>query len=201
MQLRLDLEPATETSRPDPQHTLPAFVFVRHPRARRYLIRVTEDGTVRVTIPRRGSRREAEAFAARERGWIENQLLRWRERRTASDAAPVAANDDRNRRAFIARARQELPPRLLELASRHGLTVSRISIRNQRSRWGSCSRSGHICLNWRLVTMPDTVRDYVLIHELMHLKRMDHSRTFWKLVAEACPGYEEARAWLRRAPL
>ena len=85
----------------------------------------------------------------------------------------------------------------MELAARYGLAVSRISIRNQRWRWGSCSRSGHICLNWRLVEMPDEVRDYVLIHELMHLKRMDHSPKFWKLVAEACPAYKDARAWLR----
>ena len=83
------------------------------------------------------------------------------------------------------------------LAAQHGLTVARISIRNQRWRWGSCSRNGHICLNWRLATMPDSVRDYVLIHELMHLKRMDHSPKFWKLVAGACPEYKKARAWLR----
>jgi predicted metal-dependent hydrolase len=99
--------------------------------------------------------------------------------------------------ALRERAKAELPPRLLELAAQHGLAVSRVSIRNQRWRWGSCSRSGHICLNWRLVTMPDSVRDYVLIHELMHLKRMDHSPKFWKLVAAACPSYKEARAWLR----
>ena len=99
--------------------------------------------------------------------------------------------------ALREQAKRELPVRLLELAAQHGLTVTRISIRNQRSRWGSCSRSGHICLNWRLVQMPATVRDYVLIHELMHLKRMDHSRVFWKLVAAACPEYNKARAWLR----
>jgi len=86
---------------------------------------------------------------------------------------------------------------LLEPGRQHGLEVSRISIRDQRSRWGSCGRDGHICLNWRLVQMPATVRDYVLIHELMHLKRMDHSPAFWKLVAAACPPYKKARAWLR----
>ena len=69
----------------------------------------------------------------------------------------------------------------------HGLQVSRVSVRNQRSRWGSCSPSGHICLNWRLVLMPDDVRDYVLIHELMHLRRLDHSRHFWRLVAACVP--------------
>ena len=186
----------------------PAFVFVRHPRARRYLIRVTGEGTVRVTVPRWGSKREAAAFAARERAWIEKQLQRAqvererreRERRTPNDESGTA-NDEPQRGAdqneSIARAKRELPPRLLELAAQHGLTVSRVSIRNQRRRWGSCSRDGHICLNWRLVTMPEDVRDYVLIHELMHLRRLDHSPKFWKLVAEACPAYAEARAWLR----
>ncbi len=204
-QLPLNLEPQTPNPEPSalnpaPGTRNPILVFVRHPRARRYLIRVTDQGTVRVTIPRRGSRREAEAFAARERGWIENQLRRWREHRTVNDS-PVTSHDEHaaNHRASMARARLELPPRLLELAARHGLTVNRISIRNQRWRWGSCSRSGHICLNWRLITMPDAVRDYVLIHELMHLKRMDHSPKFWKLVAEACPEYQEAREWLRKA--
>jgi len=185
MQLSLNLEPGTLT---------PVFVFVRHPRARRYLIRVTYDGTVRVTVPRWGSKREGAAFAERERAWIEAQLRKRDVERQRPGLAELPAADQRG---LIVRAKHELPPRLLELAARHGLAVSRVSIRNQRWRWGSCSRSGHICLNWRLVTMPEAVRDYVLIHELMHLKRMDHSPKFWKLVAEACPPYEEARAWLR----
>jgi hypothetical protein len=96
-----------------------------------------------------------------------------------------------------ARAVRELPPRLLELAAEHGLRVSRVSVRNQQWRWGSCSPSGHICLNWCLIQMPASVRDYVMIHELMHLKRMDHSPKFWKLVERACPEYRDARAWLR----
>jgi len=181
-------------------------VFVRHPRARRYVIRVAADGTVRVTVPRRGSRREAEAFAARERAWIEKQQRRVeaeRERlereRSTTNRGPAGLQptivEDRARRH---RAKRELTRRLLELSVQHGLAVSRVSIRNQRWRWGSCSRAGHICLNWRLMEMPEPVRDYVLIHELMHLKRMDHSPAFWKLVAAACPAYKEARAWLRR---
>ena len=101
-------------------------------------------------------------------------------------------------KALRQQARQELPARLLELATRHGLAVSRVSVRNQRSRWGSCGRDGHICVNWRLVLMPAWVCDYVLIHELMHLRRMDHSPAYWRLVAEACPDYRSARDWLRR---
>lgn len=95
------------------------------------------------------------------------------------------------------RAGRELPARLMELAAEHGVTVRRISVRNQRSRWGSCGRDGHICVNWRLVRMPAWVRDYVLIHELMHMRRLDHSAKYWALVAAACPNYEAARRWLR----
>jgi predicted metal-dependent hydrolase len=179
-------------------HTVeqPPLCFVRHPRARRYVIRLTDAGIVRVTIPRWGSRREAEAFAAREQQWIQRQWNRLRSIRATPPPPPSPAIV----RELRDRAGRELPPRLRELAAQHGFApaaVTRISIRNQKWRWGSCSRSGHICLNWRLVTMPAAVRDYVLIHELMHLRRMDHSPAFWKLVAQACPDYKALRAELR----
>ena len=161
--------------------------FVRHRRARRYLLRVDHDGRVRVTIPRGGSQREADAFVRRHTDWVARQ----RARLTPS----VFGTDDR--RVLRERARAELPARLCELASQHGLVVTGISIRNQRTRWGSCGRDGRISLNWRLVLMPSDVRDYVLIHELMHLRRLDHSPAYWKMVAAACPGYREARQWLR----
>ena len=172
----------------------PDVVFVRHPRAKRYLLRVADDGSVRVTLPRWGSKREGAAFAERERAWIEKQRLRRARERTRPWPLPLSLEAEHELRA---RAKRELPARLLELAAGHGLEVARVSVRNQRWRWGSCSRKGRICLNWRLVQMPDPVRDYVMIHELMHLKRMDHSPKFWKLVAEACPDFKAARAWLR----
>ncbi len=172
----------------------PALVFVRHPRARRYIVSVRQDGVVRVTLPRRGSKREAEAFAASQEAWIAAQLRRLANRRAGRTAPAPTPADLRDAQA---RARRDLPPRLLELAANHGLSVARVSIRNQRSRWGSCSRAGHICLNWRLIQMPAWIRDYVMIHEIMHLKRMDHSRKFWKLVAAVCPEHRQARKWLR----
>jgi predicted metal-dependent hydrolase len=165
--------------------------FIRHPRARRYVLRVRPDGSVRVTLPRWGSRRQAESFAAGQHHWIEKQRARMVKLRAAVPA-PDAAEVRRLREL----ASTELPGQLRQLAARHGLSVAKISIRNQRSRWGSCSPRGHICLNWRLIQMPAFVREYVLIHELMHLRRLDHSRKFWKLVAEACPDYRQARRWL-----
>jgi predicted metal-dependent hydrolase len=168
--------------------------LVRHPRARRYIIRVRPDGSVRVSIPRWGSRRQALAFVEREQAWIDKERGR-----VAAEQALVRqlAPPPHVERALRKRARVELPARLVELAAALGVSASRVSVRNQRWRWGSCSRRGHICLNWRLVAMPSWVRDYVIVHELMHLKRLDHSPRFWKLVAAACPEHEQARAWLR----
>lgn len=164
-----------------------SITFVRRRRARRYVLRVDGEGVVRVTIPRGGSRREAVDFVERHRTWIERQ--RQRPRPPSLNAADLAC--------FRARAEAELPPRLLALAVRHALQVTRISIRNQRTRWGSCGRNGHITLNWRLILMPDWVADYVLVHELMHLRRLDHSPAYWALVAAACPRFRHARRWLR----
>jgi predicted metal-dependent hydrolase len=166
--------------------------FVKNPRARRYVIRVNADGSVRITVPRWGSRRHAELFAEEQRPWIEQQRARVDERGTPRLAYTSEAIKELRQQASV-----ELPAHLNDLAAYHGLVVPRVSVRNQRSRWGSCSPSGHISLNWRLVLMPDEVRDYVLVHELMHLRRLDHSRHFWRLVAHACPNYQNARKWLR----
>ncbi|MDL5053255.1 SprT family zinc-dependent metalloprotease [Oscillatoria laete-virens NRMC-F 0139] len=95
-------------------------------------------------------------------------------------------------------AREELPLRLEQIAREHGLSYARVTIRSQRGRWGSCSARKTISLNWRLVQTPPEVRDYVLIHELMHLREMNHSSRFWAHVEAACPEYRQARAWLRR---
>ena len=169
------------------------FYYVRHRRARRYVVRIDGDGRVRVTIPRGGSRREADAFAQRQVNWIRRRVDEFRE---ARNGRPELSPEEKRRLRTIARA--TLAPRLRDLAALHGLMVTRVTIRDQRSRWGSCGRDGHICLNWRLVQMPEWVRDYVLIHELMHLRRMDHSPKYWRLVAAACPEYQTARRWLRQ---
>jgi len=70
-------------------------------------------------------------------------------------------------------------------------------VRNQRSRWGSCSHRGSISLNWRLIQAPPFVRDYILLHELMHLREMNHSPRFWSEVESVCPYYQVAERWLK----
>ncbi|MDB6018785.1 MAG: hypothetical protein JWR19_3274 [Pedosphaera sp.] len=94
-------------------------------------------------------------------------------------------------------AEREFVPRTLELAALHQLKVRAVSIRNQRTRWGSCSGKGSISLNWRLIQTPPFVADYIILHELMHLREMNHSARFWGRVREVCPRYSEARLWLK----
>ena len=218
---------------PVPPPPPPATLFVRNGRARRYILRVLPDASVRVTIPRHGSKREAEAFVRTRTRWIAERRqeievrrrdTRWRAGQhvwwrgalcrvevVASTGSQVTVRcgdlaatclvreDYRPVLEPLMRAcsSRELPPRLLGLAARHRLAVARVTVRSQRSRWGSCSRDGNIALNWRLLQMPAVVCDYVLLHELMHLREPNHSPKFWAEVAAVCPDHASSRAWLR----
>jgi predicted metal-dependent hydrolase len=113
---------------------------------------------------------------------------------------PTAEGDLRPRvESFLQElANTELAARVEHLARTHGATsVRRVVVRNQKSRWGSCSYNGTISLNWRLIQVPDPVRDYIIIHELMHLRELNHSPRFWSQVERACPNYLEAEQWLK----
>ncbi len=241
MQLALPLSP--DSGRPTPPVSAPppspasagppapATEFVRRRGARRYILRVMDDGTLRVTVPYWGSRREARQFAEAQEGWVARQRA-LRAGRVAAmwsvgatvlvDGAALVIADLGAGRVAIGREvlsgrlepagesgtvvkawlRQRavalLPGELAVLAARHDIAVTRVSIRDQKSRWGSCSRRGTISLNWRLVQVPPFVREYVLLHELMHRRELNHSARFWRLVAAACPRYVEARKWLRQ---
>lgn len=206
--------------------------FARNRRARRYIIRLQPDGSVRATVPRVGSIKEARAFADRNADWILKQLQKQQENPTHSATwqqeteilyrgekvqFTVSPNRDghlvqfgdqwlhvrhaANLRPAIERhlrklATSELTVRTLALARQHTVTVHRVTIRNQRSRWGSCSCRDTISLNWRLIQMPDAVRDYVILHELAHVREHNHSQRFWRLVEQLCPNYREAKAWI-----
>ncbi|MGA8336633.1 MAG: SprT family zinc-dependent metalloprotease [Solirubrobacteraceae bacterium] len=94
-------------------------------------------------------------------------------------------------------ARAEIEPRLQRACALAGTSYSRLTIRGQRTRWASCSRSGAMSFNWRLLLAPEPVLDYVVWHEVCHLEVMDHSPRFWRLVAARSPGYREHVRWLR----
>jgi predicted metal-dependent hydrolase len=95
-------------------------------------------------------------------------------------------------------AKPEIAPRVQRAAAQLGSSYTTLSIRGQRTRWGSCSAKGALSFNWRLLMAPEPVLDYVVWHEVCHLEAMNHSPRFWSLVAANCPDYREQAAWLRR---
>jgi predicted metal-dependent hydrolase len=210
---------------------------VRSSRARRYLLRLTSDRAVRLTIPRGGSLAHGHEFLERNMSWLESAAKRlalrptvprewrvgteiiWRGETARIEVAQdqpstaitfagefvLTGQTTRDLRPQIERhiqklAAQLLPPLVFAFARRHSLdhAVQRVTIRNQRSRWGSCSRRGTISLNWRILQAPTFVRDYLIVHELMHLREMNHSRRFWAHVADVCPEYKAAERWLNQ---
>ncbi len=128
-----------------------------------------------------------------------------REAKRIMIAMPAEEDRDLQRRrsivywqnAMIERANSILPERTLELARELREPLRRVAIRDQKTRWGSCSkRNRSINLNWRVVLFPDDVRDYLILHELAHLHHADHSRRFWELVEQWCPWYRQAERWI-----
>ncbi|HET8605907.1 MAG TPA: SprT family zinc-dependent metalloprotease [Gaiellaceae bacterium] len=157
-------------------------------RARYLRVEVPFGGPPLVVVPRGVARARADAFLAEKRPWIERQLARQVRR---LELPPIAEPEGRRR------ARAAVTEVAEREAARLGLSVGRIRIADQRSRWGSCSARGTLSFNWRLALAPFEVLDYVVVHELCHLREPNHSRRFWALVESARPGWRAQRAWLR----
>jgi predicted metal-dependent hydrolase len=102
------------------------------------------------------------------------------------------------RRWLQAQARSYLTQRVAELATEHGFSYARLFIRSQTTKWGTCSSKKNLSLNWKLIQCPPEVIDYLIIHELSHLREMNHSARFWSLVAHLYPEYKKAEGWLKR---
>jgi predicted metal-dependent hydrolase len=207
----------------------------RHRQARRYTLRVvavTREAVL--TMPPRGSFREAREFAEKHGAWIASRLDRlpraapfehgvevplrgvvhaifhrrsargtvWTEiagdgRRLLCVASSDAAHVSRRVTDFFKReAKRDLEAAVTRYAERLGVEVRRISIRDQVSRWGSCSTSGALSFSWRLVLAPRFVLDYLAAHEVAHLLEMNHSPRFWRLLGRICPDMDRAKAWL-----
>lgn len=154
--------------------------------------RLAEEWTVGTRIMWRGEMTEIRRAVGGERPTVALAADTFRVADLWRDLRPTLEG------AFKSRARIELTARTWELAAETGMDVKRVTVRNQRTRWGSCTEDGGISLNWRLILAPAAISDYVIHHELMHLREMNHSPRFWQAVAEVCPDYPAAEAWLDR---
>jgi len=206
----------------------------RHGQARRYTLRIhAATREVVLTMPPRGSVKQASEFANKHGAWIAARLRRLpgpapfahgaivplrgvdhriEHRRGMRGTVWVECGDDGAQLLCVAGEAPHVPRRIrdflkreakrdLEAASRQaaqslGVAIARVSIRDQASRWGSCSTTGVLSYSWRLILAPPFVLDYLAAHEAAHLVEMNHSRRFWRLVERICPHMSRAKAWL-----
>ena len=156
-------------------------------------LQLRPDGSLVVRAPRRATDREIEAVVEKHRDWIQRARLR--------AAASAPAPEERFTQAELHEMGQRLlallPERLERFAPLVGVSYGRVTVRNQKTRWGSCSSRGNLNFNCLLALAPPEVLDYVVVHELCHRKHMDHSPAFWGELRRVMPEYESRRAWLK----
>lgn len=148
-------------------------------------------GEVEVRCPRRCSKREIEAFVTGKEDWIRRHL----EAIAARPPQPGLSSGEL--RELAEQAAAVLPQKVRCFAGKIGVSYGRITIRSQRTRWGSCSAKGNLNFNCLLMLCPEDVQDYVVIHELCHRKELNHSAAFWAEVEKTCPDYRVHRKWLK----
>ncbi|MCR4728263.1 MAG: M48 family metallopeptidase [Lachnospiraceae bacterium] len=157
-------------------------------------ISIKRDGTVVLRAPLFCTKKRAEQFLLEKMDWVLEARARVLSKSAASDAEPFT---DTELKEIKKKARQTIPPMVERVAAEMGATYGRISIRAQRSRWGSCSGTGNLNFNCLLVLLPANVMRYVIVHELCHLKEMNHSKAFWAEVAKFQPTYKLDRKELK----
>ena len=154
-----------------------------------------KDGTVLVRAPKRATQKEIEALLDQHKRWIEKHLRAQQTRTEALQALPPLTPEEI--RALGAKACEIVPPRVAHFAKLVGVSYGRITIRNQRSKWGSCSAKGNLNFNCLLMLAPAQVLDSVIVHELCHRKEMNHSPRFWAEVERIDPDCKAHRQWLK----
>ena len=157
-------------------------------------LEITRDGQLKVRAPYKVSRKEIQNFVKSKESWIFKHLKRIEETK-AEQPEPLSSEEIEK---LVQKAPQVLPEKVEHYARIIGVTYGRITIRNQKTRWGSCSSKGNLNFNCQLMRLPEELQDYVVVHELCHRKEMNHSSDFWKEVEYIMPDYQERRARLKQ---
>lgn len=161
-------------------------------------IQINPDCTVTVRAPRRAATRDIERFVREKEPWIRKHLAQMKERQAQNPPMEAQALTKEELEELTARAKEYIPDRVAYFAKTVGVDYGRITIRHQKTRWGSCSSKGNLNFNCLLMRMPPEVIDYVVVHELCHRKEMNHSKAFWQEVEKVLPDYKSRRQWLKQ---
>ncbi|MBR4759924.1 MAG: M48 family metallopeptidase [Lachnospiraceae bacterium] len=173
-------------------------------RRKSYGVVVGTDGRVEMRIPLRGSVKKAEEMVLQWADWIEKKVSlqseRSREKQKLKDAQEdrfTPAQREYLEQKYRKAAKEYIPGRARYFADILGVQFERVRIAEQKTRWGSCSGKGTLSFHWKLMLAPPKVLDYVIVHEVCHLKEMNHSPQFWAWVGFLMPDYKEQRKWLK----
>ena len=164
--------------------------LLKRSKRRTLAVEIKADGTVVVHAPQCVSTEKINAFLREKSAWIEKytaDITRFY----------LSKYSDAEIQEFVVRAKRELPKTVGYYANLIGVSYSKITVRRQKTLWGSCTARGNLSFNCLLVELPREIAEYVVVHELCHRKQMNHSRAFWNEVAAFCPDYKQKRKWLK----
>lgn len=160
-------------------------------------IQVNSDLTVTVRVPLRATKKDIEKILKEKDPWIRKHMAAIQKRKSEYESQGVDHLSNEEIEALADKALKVIPERVAYFAKIIGVNYGRITIRNQKTRWGSCSSKGNLNFNCLLMLTPPEVIDYVVVHELCHRKEMNHSKAFWAEVEKVLPGYRNAVKWLK----
>jgi len=164
----------------------------KHKRAKYLKVWVDQRGNVKATIPYFIPYWTGKLFIKERESWIIRQL------ESIKDQIQPQEVPLKQKKEKFAQARQFVTEKVKLFASIYNVKYSRISIKDQKTVWGSCSQKGNLNFSWRIIQLPERVADYLIVHELCHLREMNHSKRFWKLVEQTIPEYKIHRKWLKQ---
>lgn len=174
-----------------------AYTLRKSKRARRMKLAVYRDGRVVVTTPPGSYERLAERFVHEKSAWLLTKLKFFEQH--PEPVTPRGTRQDflEHKKAALALITQKVE----QLSRVYGVQYSRVSVKNQKSRWGSCSKKGTLSFNYKMLFLSEEAQDYIVAHEVCHLKEFNHSQKFWALVAQVSPNHKQIRRDLKRSGL
>jgi len=173
-------------------------IIQKHHFSKNFRMSVFYDGRIYISIPTRASFKEAEMFFWKKREWVGRMLLRNQREGQNEDRQERIFQDKKIYTKAKKEARKIIQKKIDYFNKWYGFNYEKIFIRKQRTRWGSCSGKNNLSFNVRIIFLPSHLQDYIVVHELCHLKEKNHSSRFWKLVERVMPDYKERRRELKK---
>lgn len=167
----------------------------KNKRTRRITLTVRQDGSVFVTIPSWASEEIGRNFVRENESWIAKKIQEFKDK--DKDKGLLPRQSRAHYLKYNGKALEEIKKKVKSFNNLYGFLINRISVRNQRARWGSCSIKGNLSFNYKIMFLEEELMDYIIVHEICHLKEPNHSKKFWKLVSLTFPDYKKMRRKLK----